>query len=437
MNSTIPASSRRPKSSFLRPLGAVEELFWLLDQHRPIHFVMAAEVEGATRASDWRRALDLVQQRHPLFSVRIEKNKENRPGFRQDLAAPIPLRVVHGIDVTQRWEFETELELSIPFDPANAPLVRVVLLHEEQRAVCLFVIHHSIADGRSVAFVIRDLLQALSGKPVDRLPLIPSAEDTLGITSTDSGYAGTENEAASSPVETPGVFVSKEDTRPRIRTLSLTIDMTSRLRERASQEGTTMHGALSSALALAYWEVVEELRGSPIRVLSPIDIRKLLGLGEDCAVLVGSGKVPIEPCEATTFWEIARSATTRLGRAQTLQAIRAARRRMFQVMRQGLDVSTAADITAQRFAHEIGLTNLGNLGYPTDFGKLELKAVWGPAGAARFVNTHAIGVATTNGSLRLVQTTFTPVESLLETVEEILISSCATRKHVMVAQVPG
>lgn len=436
MNSKIPAAFNHFNYPFLRPLGAVEELFWLLDQHRPFHFVMAAEVDGSTAVSDWRRALDLVQQRHPLLSVRIETNGENRPCFRQDLAAPIPLRVVQGTNVTQRWEIETALELSTPFDSAKAPLVRTVLLHEEQRAVCLVVIHHAIADGRSVAFVIRDLLQALSGKPVDRLPLIPSLDDALGITSNDSGDAGTENEPASSPVERPSVFVSKEDTRPRIRTLSLATDMTSRLRERARQEGTTVHGALSSAFALACWEVVEELRDSPIRMLSPIDIRKLVDLGEDCALLVGAGKVPIEPYEATTFWEIARSATTRLGTAQTPEAIKAALQGIFQAVKQGVDVSTAVDIMARGFANDIVLTNLGNLGYPTDFDKLQLKAVWGPAVAPRFVDAHTIGVTTTNGSLRLIQTTFAPIEALLETAEEILVSACATRKHVMVAQLP-
>lgn len=429
-------SSKHTPSPFLRPLGALEELFWLLDQHRPFHFAMAAEVDGATTVSDWRRALDLVQQRHPLLSVRIERNGENRPCFRQDLAAPIPLRVVQGTNVTQRWEFQAELELSIPFAPTKAPLLRAVLLHEEQRAVCLFVIHHAIADGRSVAFVFRDLLQALSGKPVKRLPLIPSFEDTLGITSNDSGYVGTENQPASSPVERPRVFVEKQ-TRPWIRTLSLTTDMTSRLRERAREEGTTVHGALSSAFALACWEVVEELRDSPIRMLSPIDARKSSGLGEDCALLIGPGMVSIGLGEATTFWEIARAATTPLRSAQTLAAIRAARHGMFQVIKQGVDVSTVADIAARGFANDIVLTNLGDLGYPTDFGKLQLKAVWGPLVAPRFVDGHTIGITTTNGSLRLAQTTFAPVESLLETAEEMLISACATRKHVLVQQVTG
>lgn len=382
---------------------------------------------------DWRRALDLVQQRHPLFSVRIERGRENRACFRQDLAPRIPLRVVQEPNATQRWDLETELELSIPFDPNKAPLVRAVLLHEDQRAVCLVVTHHSISDGRSIAFVIRDLLQALSGKPIERLPLIPSLEETLNISSTSNGNAGPENETDSSP-EAPGAYVSENETRPRIRTLSLGVDFTSRLRERARQEGTTVHGALSAASALGCWEVVEELRNSPIRVLSPIDVRKYFGLGEDCAVLVGSGMVPIEPCEATTFWEMARSATTGLGKAQTVEAIRAVRSDISQAMKPWVDVQTVAEMVSHGFAHDILLSNLGNLGYATNFGELELKAVWGPAVKPPFAGGHTIGVATSNGSLRLVQTTFAQVEPLLETVEEILVSACATRKHVMVAQ---
>jgi hypothetical protein len=437
MNSNMAASPNYPNSPFLRPLGAFEELFWLLDQQRPVHFVMAAEVEGRTTVDDWRRALDLVQQRHPLFSVRIERNAENRPCFRKDGTNPIPLRVVQERNATQRWKFQAELELSIPFNPARAPLVRAVLLYEEQRAVCLIAIHYSIADGRSVAFVIRDLLQALSGKPLARLPVPPSLEEILGIASNGVSYPGSDNEPPASGEQRSSVFVNEANTRPRVKTLALTTHLTSRLRERARQEGTTVHGALSSALAIACWEIFDELNGSPIRVMSPIDTRKLLGLSEECAMRVGSGTVPIEPYEATTFWDIARSATTGLTKAQTLEAIRATQHGMHEVLKPGLDVPTAAAIAAQGFAHDILLTNLGNLGYGTDFGELELKAVWGPAATARLVDAHTIGVTTINGSLRLVQTTFAPAGSLLESVEEILVSACATRKHVMVAQLPG
>jgi hypothetical protein len=53
----------------LRPLGSLEEFLWLIDQNRPVHFALAAQVQGATTVERWRDALDLVQLRHPLLSV--------------------------------------------------------------------------------------------------------------------------------------------------------------------------------------------------------------------------------------------------------------------------------------------------------------------------------------------------------------------------------
>jgi hypothetical protein len=433
MNPDKLAFSNCPGGPFVRPLGALEEFLWLLDQFRPSHFVMAAEVSGSASVSDWCRALDVIQARHPLFSVRIARNKEGKPCFYRDHSASIPFRVVQEKNATRRWELETELELSIPFDSTSAPLARAVLLHEEQRAVFLLVVHPSIADGCSVAFVIRDLLQALSGKPVARLSVIPSLEEILGVTSNGASYPKSEGEQPWSQAR-PAVFVNKENRRPRIKSSSLTTELSRRLRERARQEGTTVHGALSSAVAVAFWEVVDDLSASPVWIFSAIDTRKRLGLGENCGVLVGSGMVMIEPREATSFWEIARAATARLGRAKSLEAIKAATHNTHQVMRKGIDVPTVAAVAAQRFGHDILLTNLGALEYQTDFGELQLEAVWGPAFSTRLVDAHAIGVATTNGSIRLLQTTFAAPGSLLETVEEILVTACATRKPVMASQ---
>jgi NRPS condensation-like uncharacterized protein len=426
MNSEKPLFPDCPSGPVVRPLGALEEFLWLLDQFRPSHFVMAAEVSGSASVSDWCRALDNVQASHPLFSVRIAKNKEGRPCFYQDHPASIPFRVVQETNASRRWELETELELSIPFNPTSAPLVRAVLLHEQQRAVFLLVVHPSIADGRSGAFVIRDLLQAVSGKPADRSSVIPALEEILGVTANGVSYPKPGGEQPS-PATRPAVFVNQENTRPRIKSFSLTTELSSRLRERARQEGTTVHGALSSAIAIAFWEVVAGLSPSPVWIFSTIDTRKRLGLGENCGVLVGSGMVLIEPCDATSFWEIARAATARLGKPKSLGAVKAATHSMHQIMKKGIDVSTVAAVAAQRFGHDILLTNLGALEYQTDFGELQLEAVWGPAFSTRLVEAHTIGVATTNGSMRLLQTTFTAPGSLLETVAEILATACAPR----------
>lgn len=412
------------RAAELRPLGSMEEFLWLLDQNRPIHIALAGQIQGATTARQWREALDRVQARHPLLSVCIDTNGDDaHPHFFQG-AAPIPFRLVQGNDVVQHWESEIELELSIPFDPRQAPLVRAVLLHEAKKAVVILAAHHSIADGLSIAFVIRDLLQALSGDPIGLLPLLPAHEELLGITESNAAQTEPSKEVDTAAPTRPAVYVRKEDLRPNVKGLRLTPELTGRLRERSRREGTTVHGALASALALAHWQTNPASVKEPVRVCSPIDTRKILGLGEDCTVLADAAVVIIEPQTTNGFWEIGRRYMTGLAEAQTLTGIRFLRNGLHQTVKSGIDVPTAAAICAQGVAHEILLTNLGHLAYGSDFGELKLEALWA-AGTPRFVGSQSIGVATTNGSMCLTQISFAVPHFRLETVEQILMSECA------------
>src|SRR5262245_48606404 len=76
----------------VRPLGSLEHLFWLLDQHRFVHFAVTALISGETTPRDWRRALDRLQKRHPILSVCIDGKPDSVPSFRQADVTPIPLR---------------------------------------------------------------------------------------------------------------------------------------------------------------------------------------------------------------------------------------------------------------------------------------------------------------------------------------------------------
>jgi NRPS condensation-like uncharacterized protein len=416
--------STDPTPAVLRPLGSLEEFLWLIDQNRPVHFALAGHVQGPTALERWRDALDLIQLRHPLLSVCIEADGNQRPHFRWE-TAPIPLRIVHGNNVTQQWESEIELELSIPFNARQAPLVRAVLLHEADQAVFILVAHHSIADGVSIAFVIRDVLKALSRNPVGLLPPLPAQEEMLGVTRNCMVQAKPSKESNFSISGKPAVYLKKEDLRPCIKALRLSAKMTGKLREGARQQGTTVHGALSSAAALAYWQMNPALKERSIRICSPTDTRKLLGLGEHCGLLISARVVAIEPQACTAFWDIARQVTRSLAGAQTLQGIVASGRALHRMVKNGLDVSRAAAVCAHAFPHEIRLSNLGNLPYGTEFGELKLQALWGPSISARFEGALNIGVATTNGALGLLETRVGPSASLLDAVEQILLSACA------------
>jgi hypothetical protein len=73
-------------------------------------------------------------------------------------------------------------ELTRPFDTARAPMVRVVLLragHTTPAAIVL-TCAHTIVDGLSAGYILRDLFSALNGHPLQALPIPPSQEELIG-----------------------------------------------------------------------------------------------------------------------------------------------------------------------------------------------------------------------------------------------------------------
>ena len=173
--STMPATQSKKE---VRTLGAREHMFWLMDQKHAVHLTVTAEVKGITKVQSWRDALDAVQRRHPVLSTSINRNEEGQPALYQADAAPIPLRVVDG-SVQQRWELELDREMALPFTPEQAPLIRSVLIHKPQSAVLIMIAHHAIADGMALVFLIRDLLQVLSGGQIEALSFSSTAEELL------------------------------------------------------------------------------------------------------------------------------------------------------------------------------------------------------------------------------------------------------------------
>jgi NRPS condensation-like uncharacterized protein len=424
----------------VRPLGSFEHLFWLIDQKSPMHFSLAAQIEGPTTVGDWRVALDHMQQRHPFFSVCIQKNDNSNPRFCQVRDRRIPLRVVQLVGTSQQnWLTELRKEVATPFDPGVAPLVRAVLMHETDRSTLILSAHHSIADGLSLTFAIRDTLLALSGSPKNPLLVTPSIESLLD--SADSGLIELAPTGEINETEeiAPSVYRSQHGLIPSIRGLSLSVELTAKIRKRAQHEGTTVHGALCAALVLAGRRAIDKWENKPVRVLSPIDIRKLLGIGEHCGLFVSAAPVAFKPNGQTTFWELARFAKRQLLGAQTPDGVTCTIRAMQQKVSKGLDVEAATQLAEHGFSHEAVLTNLGNLRYETTFGKFKLEALWGPAIAGGFEDGRTIGVVTVNGALHLLHTTYVPVPFLLERIEQLLCAACEEQNAVeqVVSYFPG
>jgi len=408
-------------SNINRPLGSLEHLFWLLDQNRSFHFAVTAQISGRASPYDWREALDLLQDRHPLLSVCIEGSPGSVPRFRQRDGAPIPLRIVEE-DPKTHWEREVSKELATPFDPSRAPLIRAVLIQGIRTTGFILVAHHSIADGLSLAYAIRDTLSAVSGGPFATLRSLPSQEEILAArepTRVASAADPQDNPFAGNPA----TYRPLNESRPSVQGLRLPPALTQRLRDRARREETTVHGALSAALAIAGRRVFAPWREMPVRFINPINIRPILGVGEDCGVFVGAGTGVFEG-HVTDFWQLAREAKLALSAGQKRDAIAALLSAIEGVVGHGMEVAAAAEFAANALAHEAVLTNLGALAFDRRFGRLELEEVWGPAVAMGFDGEQTIGVATVNGSICLTHTTYTSPKGLLKAMGDVLAEAC-------------
>ena len=115
------------------------------------------------------------------------------------------------------------------------------------------------------------------------------------------------------------------------------------------------------------------------------------------------------------FWDLARYARNGIAPNQNSKYIAAGLSAFREVVGKGAEVATAAEFVAQVFANEIMLTNLGSLSFDHQFGPVTLKALFGPAVTTGFENHQTIGVATVDGALCLLHTSYSPLKELEKT----------------------
>ena len=398
-------------------LGPSEHYFWLSNQTSPKHFVVAAQIGGFTKVASWQVAFTAVQQRHPLLQVCIAEDQVGAPYFRRLNEPGIPLRVVHG-GVSENWEREVSRELATPLPLKGGPLVRVALMHEENRSTVIVSAHHSIADGLSLTFIVRDLLRALSGGSLEKLQLTPSQEDLCEA--RGAAPVGVEPNPPTLQSARPGRLPDRSRSAPSVQSLRLSAEISGELRNRARQERTTVHGALVASVSLAGRQISSEWMEEPVRVISPVDNRKLLGLNDECLLSIVFPITEHGPRRDAQFWDVARGVTRDLAPARTKNGVAATFAAFGQLISSGPDVKAISQFELQMCANEMMMSNLGVLPIETNFGDLILEAFWGPSVLVGIEGEQMIGAATLHGAIHLLHSSYTPIPLLLRTTERTL-----------------
>jgi NRPS condensation-like uncharacterized protein len=326
--------------------------------------------------------------------------------------------------VQGRWELEVDREMATPFAPDQAPLIRSVLIHKPESAVLILIAHHSIADGMALVFLIRDLLQVLSDGHLEALSFSSSAEELLSKLPKREEIVQAEASQAGAPQAEPALYREGNGLAPTVSARKLDENLTATLKERARREGTTVQGALCAALVLAGRKASGTWRKRTVRVMSPINARAPLGAGEACGLYLAGGMVHFQPADSRALWELARFAKKEISPSDTFQSLSTSLHGLETIMTKDMDVETAAQIAAAAFARDLMVSNLGQMPYESEFGNLKLEAIWGPTALQGLDGEQNVGIATTNGAIRLLHASYSLIPNLLENTELILRAAC-------------
>ena len=410
-----------------RTLGAFEKTFWLLDQIDSKDFALAADISGTQPVEKWRKAIDLAQQRHPNLSAGVALDELSRPVLQHVENMTIPLRVVH-VGQDYRWEREVEKELSTRFNTQEGPLLRIVLVQKTQSTVLILAANHTVADGTSLKFLVRDILLAVTGKELEPMAPQISNDETLGMP---------EDLPAQTVGRQPELTMKTGHVNPLVSSHRFSESLTRNILERARQENTTVHGAICAAVLLVSRKMRPEWDEAKMELVSPICTRGALDLDDNFGLNITTQSVFFDQ-QHLSFWDLARLAKTELEGTNSAEYVTGYLSFFRNIVFGHNDMQKMIDALKQAFNHHIMVTNLVKVRYETDFGPLKLEALYGPMVRSGKGMEQTIGALTSNGALCLTNTSDTPISGLLLEMEKILNEACQENtEHTFVLRVDG
>ena len=334
--------------SLNRALGPFEHLIWLVDRWTPRHFVLVARIEGGSvSAEDLNRALIEVQRRHPALRTVIDVDEKGNPHF-APCSAPIRLKVIPRTD-QRHWLQEAEKQLATPFEPGEGPLLRAALVQGDSVAEIVFAVHHSIGDGVSAMYLVRDLLEAMEGYTLEPLPPRLSLEDSIFGTEAVPNHP-----APNSPICTAAPTDLESLERPVLQTLAIGSTELEQVLARCRVENTTLQGALLAAVLLSL------PAQDTLQCMSPVNIRSLGSVHpDDFGLYISSGMASLDRTSPRDFWSLARSARQQVVRAFDRQVLKAKADAMAAVVAGRPSPQFMYEQVWRNIGYDAVLTNLG------------------------------------------------------------------------------
>jgi hypothetical protein len=297
-----------------REINEIEYLNYSMGQ--PYNIVTAVRLHGDLSPNRLRSALDKAQQRHPLLKVNTILDGRGIPWFTSENVGSIPLTAInrlgedHALRITER-ELNSEFDMNKP-GKARKPLLRVTLLQPKDTSNefsdVILCAQHTIADGMSMVFLVRDLMQFMTDPThaVNVLDVTASIQDIFPPEVREQipkSYVETAPSLDLTESARKVVSTDRSTLSSKIRTWQWAADRTESFLMCCKNERVTVQSALCTAFLTVF-----------PAVLTPTNLRPQLALpvGEAFGLFAGGAIIGMKYDEKQSFWDNARQFHSKL-----------------------------------------------------------------------------------------------------------------------------
>jgi len=394
----------------------------------PFNVVLVGRVQGVVDPSKVTATLDILRSRHPMLAVRVQIEDDGTASF---LAEGVPAITVNteSRQGDEQWLARIEEEFQTPFPIETGPLFRCTLLCSKEVCEIILCGHHTICDGMSLGYLLRDLLSRLAEtKQVDEKSVIPPPIDRTTVPSPPSvnWLLRFVIDRINKKWVEKSVRFSESDMRRmhekfwqsnksmKILAWHLESETTTNLVERCRTENVTVNSALWTAFLAAQYDIQEDRKSYRQRSALAVNIRERLNVsaGDSFGFYASSLTVKLPYSSQWSFWDNARRvhtrimkelSTTNLFRMLTSEYIHPTLLDSLYFQKYGLLNETMPGKLLRKMGwHKItygyALTNVGRFDIPTAYGSLKLEAVYGPLFYSD-IEEKMIGIITVGGRL--------------------------------------
>jgi hypothetical protein len=309
-----------------RELGIFERAQLISDRHSPFHIVGVLQLENAPPSHIIRKALGVLQKRHPFLCARLLPEKGHYY-LATLVEPPIPFRNPPRWN-DNHWQQVVEVELATRIDAIHGPVFRSTYLYGESQphAEIIFTISHFIADAISVSHLLHELMTICAsladGMPVSVSELSPAPVLESRFPSAFRGWSmalrtvryilAQMGDEITYRIQTRGKRtppLNKKTSRGHTLSVQIPEDIIEPFAQRARKEGVTLNSALNAALLLAVNRHLYDGEKLPMRTFYFADMRPYVDPplhAENLSLYITMTRCTVNVAGEIEFWSLAR-----------------------------------------------------------------------------------------------------------------------------------